>query len=136
MVLATGGEHLWVATLYYSLDDKLNFYFLSDPATIHCQQIATNPKVALSISDSPQNPTSLKRGIQISGTATQIEDKHKVIHALNLWKKTLGVTSNLYSYEGMLNKAIKGRMYKVVPSRIKFFNEELWEEGAEPVITL
>ncbi|OGK24910.1 hypothetical protein A2954_00785 [Candidatus Roizmanbacteria bacterium RIFCSPLOWO2_01_FULL_37_12] len=136
MVVATYGSHPWIATVYYTLDQDLNIYFLSDPNTIHCRQIAKNPKVAITIADSPQRPTSKKKGLQIFGLAKQISGMHKIIHALNLWRKTLGVTSEAYTYTGMMKKAIKGRMYKVVPKKIKFFNEELWDEGKEPTIKL
>ncbi|MCD8507476.1 pyridoxamine 5'-phosphate oxidase family protein [Candidatus Woesebacteria bacterium] len=74
MVLATYGEHPWIATLYYSSDEELNVYFLSNPETLHCKQIVENPHVALSIADSPQEPSSKKKGIQIYGLAEQISD--------------------------------------------------------------
>ncbi|MFZ1720991.1 MAG: pyridoxamine 5'-phosphate oxidase family protein [Microgenomates group bacterium] len=136
MTIATYGDSPWIATVYYSSDDALNLYFLSDPDTIHCHHIKVNPNVAVSIADSPQAPSSNKIGLQISGIAEQISDKKKIVHALDLWRKTLGVTSNAYTYAGMMKKAIKGRMFKVTPNKIKFFNEELWEEGSEPVVEL
>lgn len=136
MVLATSGDHPWAAVLYYSTDKDLNLYFLSDPQTIHCQHIATNSKVAVAISESPQEPNSNKKGLQIFGTAEQISDKAKIVHAINLWKQTLNITSDAYSYAGMMNKLIAGRMYKVTPKKIRFFNEEVWEEGEEPVIEI
>ena len=136
MVIATYGEHPWIATEYYSFDDDFNFYFLSDPKTLHCKQIAKNSNVALSICDAPQHPSAKKKGIQIFGIATKISGVHKIKHALGLWRKTLGVTSDAYTYEGMMKKAIKGRMYKVESKKIKFFNEELWEEGKERLISL
>jgi len=136
MVIATYGQHPWIATVYYSLDKDLNIYFLRDPDTIHCRQIAKNPEVALSIADSPQKPAGKKKGLQIYGLAEQISGMHKIVHSLNLWRKTLGVTGDKYTYQGMMKKAIKGRMYKVTPKKIKFFNEELWEEGKEPLIEL
>lgn len=134
MVLATYGDDPWIATLYYSFDNNLNIYFLSSPETLHCQHIATQPKVAVSIADSPQKPASKKKGVQIYGLAEQISDKQKIIHALSLWRKTLQVTSEIYTYEGMMKKLIDGRMYKVTPKKLKFFNQEIWEEGEEPVI--
>lgn len=136
LTLATYGEHPWIATVYYSFDDDLNLYFLSDPNTLHCQQIAQNPQVAVSISDAPQNPASEKKGLQAFGLAEQISDMHKIKHALGLWRKTLGVTSEAYTYEGMLKKAIKGRMYKITIKQVKFFNEALWKEGKEVMLTL
>ena len=136
MVIATYGEHPWIATVYYSLDVNLSFYFLSDPETLHCKQIAINPNVALSIGDAPQDPSAKKKGIRIFGVAEIISGMYRIRHALDFWRKALGVTSDAYTYEGMMKKLIKGRMYKVRPRKIKFFNEELWEEGSEPTILL
>lgn len=136
MAVATNGEHPWIATVYFSYDEDLNFYFLSNPETIHCKHIATNPHVSVSIAHSPQNPAEKKKGLQFFGIAEQISDKHKIIHAITLWRKTLNVTSDTYTYEGMMKKAIDGRMYKVTPKKMKLFNEDIWEEGTEPVIDL
>ncbi|NCN44997.1 MAG: hypothetical protein COU63_00255 [Candidatus Pacebacteria bacterium CG10_big_fil_rev_8_21_14_0_10_36_11] len=136
MVIATQGEHPWIATVYYSFDDDLNLYFLSNPETIHCKHITANPQVAVAIADSPQNPASKKMGIQIFGLAEQITSKNKIVHALKLWRNTLNVKSDAYTYEGMMKKLIKGRMYKITPKKMKFFNEEVWEEGDEPLIDL
>lgn len=136
MVIATNGDHPWIATVYYSIDDDLNLYFLSNPATIHCQQISHNPQVAVSIADSPQPANAKKIGIQLYGLAEQVSGEKKITHALNLWRKSLNVTSDTYTYKGMMSKLIEGRMYKVVPKKIKFFNQEIWEEGSEPLIEL
>ena len=136
MVVSTYSNYPWTATLYYSVDQDLNIYFLSSPETIHCKQIEKNPKVAVAVVDSPQKPTSLKKGVQIYGKAKRISGINKIKYALDLWKKTLDVTSPLYTYEGMMKKAIKGRMYRITPIKIKFFNEALWKEGTEPTIKL
>lgn len=129
MAIATYGDYPWIATVYYSIDETLNLYFLSDPKTIHCSQIKKNPNVAIAIADSPQNPAQNKKGIQLYGFAEEISGMHKIKHALSLWKKTLGVTSDAYTYEGMMKQAITGRMYKVTPKKIKYMNPELWKEA-------
>jgi len=136
MVIATCGEHPWIATVYYAMDDNWNFYFLSDPKTLHCQHIAKNPEVALAIATSPQDLSENKKGVQIFGLAEQITEEAEITTAVNLWKKRLSVESDDYSYAGMMANKIKGRMYKVVPKKTKFFNEDLWEEGTETTIEL
>lgn len=136
MVIATYGEHPWIATVYFSFDQDLNLYFLSDPDTIHCQHIMNNPNVAVAIAKSPQNPSSKKKGLQIFGIAEQLVEVSQIKHALDLWRSTLGVTSDKYTYEGMIKNEISGRMFKVVPKKIKFFNEEIWDDGEEFVIEL
>lgn len=136
MVIATNGEYPWIATVYYALDADLNFYFISDPKTLHGLHIGTNPHVALSISDSPQLPSSKKKGIQVYGVATQLKDEKEIQFGLELWRKALQVTSDAYTYEGMMKNVIQGRLYKITPKKIKYFNEELWEEGKEKTISL
>lgn len=136
MAVATSGRFPWICTVYYSIDSDLNIYFLTGPLTIHGKQIAKNPKVAVAISDAPQSPNSKKKGLQIYGLCKRISGARKVTHAITLWKQTLGVTSKDYSYEGMVKKAISGRMYKITPKKIKFFNEEMAEEGKELLIEL
>lgn len=138
MSVATYGKHPWIAYVYYSFDNDLNIYFLSDPKTLHCKQIKENPLVAVSIADSHQKPSSLKKGLQLYGTAQQISDAKKIQHALRLWKETLGVKDPELSYENMVKKIVTGRMYKITPKRIKFFNQELFknDDGEEPVLDM
>jgi len=136
MVVATSGEHPWIATVYYALDSDLNFYFISDPQTLHGSHIASNPHIALSVSDSPQHPSSKKKGIQIYGIATQLKDEKEITFGLELWRKKLEVTSDAYTYEGIMKNEIHGRLYKITPKKIKYYNEEIWDEGDEKTITL
>jgi len=138
MFVATQGTHPWIAALYYSFDRDLNLYFLSDPATLHCKHIEKNVNVAVAIADSTQHPRVLKKGLQIYGLAKQISDAKKIFHALSLWKKSIGYKGAEISYKNMMKKVIKGRMYKIMPKKIKFFNQELFkvEDGKEPILTL
>ncbi len=57
MALATtGGEHPWIANLYYAMDTDLTIYFLTNVKTIHSLHINTVSKVACAIFDSTQTP--------------------------------------------------------------------------------
>jgi uncharacterized protein YhbP (UPF0306 family) len=136
MSIATSGDHPWIAYVYFSFDSNLTIYFLSSPKTLHCRQIAKNPHVALLIADSHQKVGDLKKGVQIYGVAEQISDAQKVKHALRMWRDALQVTDPTLTYENMIKKVINGRMYKVTPKKIKFFNQELFkvEDGDEPVL--
>ncbi|MBI3559292.1 pyridoxamine 5'-phosphate oxidase family protein [Candidatus Gottesmanbacteria bacterium] len=137
MAVATHGDFPWIATVYYTFDKNLNLYFLSSPTTLHCQQITKNNKVAISIADSHQDiKHKPKIGLQLSGTAEQISNITKVKYAVNLWKKSLGVTNSKISYANMAKKVITGRMYKISPKRIKIFGLFKTEEGQEPVLEL
>ena len=55
---------------------------------------------------------------------------------LDLWRAKLKVESPDYIFEGMQTGKISGRMYKITPKKLKFFNEALQEEGKEKLIEL
>lgn len=138
MSVATFGDFPWIASVYYTYNKKLELFFLSDPATLHCTQIAQNPLVAVAIADSSQSPRIKKKGLQVSGVAEQISYAAKVRHALNIWKKSQKITDPELSYENMTAQVVTGRMYKITPKRIKLFDQALFDadDGQEPVLIL
>ena len=52
MTLATCADKPWVATVYFAVDNDLNFYFVSSPKSKHCKDIEKNSKVAVNVADS------------------------------------------------------------------------------------
>lgn len=136
MSASTYGDFPWIFTAYYAIDKDLNLFFLTGPTTIHGKQLVDNPNIAVAIADSPQSPVGKKAGLQMSGVCSQLTKELEVKKALSLWCDRMQVQSPDYSYEGMQLGRISGRMYKIVPKKIKFFNEALQEEGQEKLIEL
>lgn len=139
MSLSTSGDHPWSATVYYAFDADLALYFLSDPRTLHCRQIAQNPQVAVAIANSHQAVVDSKRGLQLWGEAEQISSAAKLRFALDLWKRSHSVVDPQLDYKRMLTNVISGRMYKITPKKIKLFDQSLFpdvEEGDEPVLVM
>ena len=134
--LATFGDHPWVATMYYGIDQDLNIYFLTNPETIHAKGLKDNSRVAAVFADSPQNPASKKIGVQMWGHAEELEGEEPIKEGFKIWCLVLKVTDPKYSYEGIKSGDLHYRIYKLVPKKIKYYNEELWEEGEEKVIDL
>ena len=133
MAIATSGDFPWIASVYYTFDNDLNIYFLSDPSTLHAKQILQNPKVSISIADSHQSISKPKKGLQLSGVAHQISGINKIKHALQLWKSDLGVIDPTLTI-----KMVTGSMFKITPKRIKVFDQELFKvaDGKEPVLEM
>jgi nitroimidazol reductase NimA-like FMN-containing flavoprotein (pyridoxamine 5'-phosphate oxidase superfamily) len=57
---AVDGTHPWVSPVYYSFDEHLTFYFLSEPSSDHVHFLLANPEVALAIYYSRQPPIPVK----------------------------------------------------------------------------
>lgn len=131
MSLATsdGKGNLWSATVFVLADKDLNFYFLSNPQTTHCQNIAINPNVSFTVADSRQNHSSDKIGLQVAGKCTKVTGIKNLALLVKMWnsvdskakKKTLNDVSQVAG----------GRFYKITPKRIKFLNSLAEEKVRE-----
>lgn len=64
----------WVSIMAYVIDQNYNFYFISQPTSLHSKHIKNNPDIALTIYDSRQ-PFGLGVGLQIKGLADEIGEK-------------------------------------------------------------
>ena len=88
MAIATYGDAPWTATVYYIVDDNLNFYFLSSSSSQHGQDIARNKRVAANVFDSHQRVTDKKAGVQLWGICTIVQSEEKIEWVLKRWHKT------------------------------------------------
>lgn len=132
MSLATFDGKLWICTVFYAIDDKLNFYFISEPNTRHSKGILKNSQVACSIANTNQVTTDKKIGVQIVGIASEVKNRNKIKVVLGLWNKVNPGFESIINLPNMIKKVISGKVYLIKPKEIKFFNEKLYgSEGFE-----
>jgi len=109
----------WAASVYYLVDDNFNFYFVSDPATKHCQNIAKNSKVSITVADSSQKSTDTKVGFAARGIAKKLTNVAEVKGVIEAWNKR-GFVPITYK---LMMKAWKSRFYKIKLTHIQLFDE-------------
>ena len=132
VVLATCSDGPWASSVYYVADDECNIYFLSDPNTRHGKHIEDNKKIAGVITDTEQKATDKKKGIQFEGTVSLVDDETEMLYAVKMWNEKNKGMEKYITMENITKNKIKSKVYKIVPTLIKFFNEELYgEEGIE-----
>lgn len=132
VTLATHDKHLWTSSVYYVMDNYFNLYFLSEPTTMHCRHIAKNSEIACAIADSSQKVTDKKVGVQLYGRAVRVNSINKIKWMLKLWNKLNPGFESIINLKNIQTNKINGRIYKVTPKLIKFFNEKLYgPEGFE-----
>lgn len=129
MSLATYDKDPWSAVVYFLFDEEFNFYFLSPTDSLHCKNIASNPKVSLTVADSHQKASEEKVGFQMSGVASRVKNIIEVKKVILMWNKRHADTPPV-TYKLMM-KMWKSRFYKIVPTKIKMFNQKLWGEDGE-----
>lgn len=83
MTLATVGPDAapQAAAVFYAADEALNLYFLSSPTSRHSQNLLRQPRVAATVHADGQAWQAIQ-GLQIEGTASQVEDAAELAHAL------------------------------------------------------
>lgn len=129
MTLATCDSVPWVATVYYGISDDLILYIVTDPNSKHGKLIKKNPRVAFNIFDSHTKAPDKKRGIQAQGECALVKNPIEVLKGLSLWHKANPGADTKITID-LIKKSLDTRIYKIVPTFIKFFNKELYGEEA------
>jgi uncharacterized protein YhbP (UPF0306 family) len=117
-----------ISTAYFSYNDSLDFYFVSDPSTKHIQNIARTPGVAITVFDSRQPWDSYHRGLQLFGkcwsASTAQSVKAFAVHAARF--QAYG--DYIRALSAKERKSSPYRFYVFRPDRIKILDERAFGE--------
>jgi uncharacterized protein YhbP (UPF0306 family) len=72
-ITAKGRAH--INTVYFCYSGELELYFLSHPKALHCQNILSNPSMAIAIFPSNQTWGKPDRGLQLFGICKQAPEQ-------------------------------------------------------------
>ena len=67
------GGGAWATPLFYASDERLDLYFLSDPATRHCAAIHRDPRVSAAVYDACRSWREIT-GLQLRGDAGPVAE--------------------------------------------------------------
>jgi uncharacterized protein len=137
MTLGTcSGDVPWAATVFYASDD-LRLYFFSVPDSRHCQNLAANPRVAVTVQEDYHDWQKIK-GIQLEGTAILVDSIIEKAKAMAVYARKYPEVIRLFTNpaSGLFYKAfLKVKFYCVVPQKLFFIdNEEGFGKRQELVI--
>lgn len=125
LTLAVCNTEPWVCTLYYGSDENLNLYLVTNPNSTHGKILELNSKIAFNIFDSHTKITDLKLGVQGKGTCTRVSELKELSKGLVLWHKANpGIESKITLTD--LKKLKDTKIYKIIPTYLKFFNKDLY----------
>jgi uncharacterized protein YhbP (UPF0306 family) len=110
------GDVPWAATVFYASDD-LRLYFFSVPDSRHCQNLATNPRVAVTVQEDYHDWRRIK-GIQLEGTAILVDSMIEKAKAMAIYARKYPEVIKLFTNpaSGLFYKAfLKVKFYCVIP---------------------
>jgi uncharacterized protein len=126
MTLATCVADLpWAATVFFANDD-LKLYFFSAPESRHCQNLAANQRVAVTIQEDYKDWRRIK-GIQLEGRVELVDGVLKKAKAVAIYATKYPDVIKLFTdpSSGVFHKAfLKVKFYCVVPERLFFIDNE------------
>ena len=127
-VIHGGAAHS--AHVYFAYTPRLELYFLSDPDSVHCTNLGTNPSMAVSVYDSTQRnfvgPGD--RGVALYGRCTESQGK-EAHRAEEAYGNRFKPYASWRTGPGYDKEAQKWRFNRFVASRIKVFDEPKFGSG-------
>jgi len=126
MTLGTCSDDVpWAATVFYASDD-FRLYFFSVPDSRHCQNLAANPRVAVTVQEDYHDWQKIK-GIQLEGTAILVDSIIEKAKAMAVYARKYPEVIRLFTNpaSGVFHKAfLKVKFYCVVPQKLFFIDNE------------
>jgi uncharacterized protein YhbP (UPF0306 family) len=124
MTLATcSADCPWAATVFYASDD-LSLYFFSAPESRHCQNLAVNDRVAVTVQEDYKDWRQIK-GVQLEGKVTLVDSVIEKAKALAVYARKYPDVVKLFTdpSSGVFYKAfLKVKFYRVSPERVFFID--------------
>jgi len=124
MTLATTqGDLPWAATVFFASED-FRLYFFSAPDSRHCQNLAANPRVAVTIQEDYRDWRKIK-GIQLEGRVTLVDGIIEKARAMAIYARKYPEIIKLFidPASGVFHKAfLKVKFYCVMPDRVFFID--------------
>jgi uncharacterized protein YhbP (UPF0306 family) len=126
MTLATcSGDVPWAATVFYASHD-LRLYFFSVPDSRHCQNLAVNARVAVTIQEDYRDWRKIK-GIQLEGAVTAVDGLVEKAKAMAVYARKYPEIIKLFTNpaSGLFYQAfLKVKFYCIIPERLFFIDNE------------
>lgn len=126
MTLATCSRDVpWAATVFYASND-LRLYFFSAPDSRHCQNLAANPRLAVTIQEDYRDWRKIK-GIQLEGAVTAVDGLVEKAKAMAVYARKYPEIIKLFTNpaSGLFYQAfLKVKFYCIIPERLFFIDNE------------
>jgi uncharacterized protein YhbP (UPF0306 family) len=126
MTLATcSGDVPWAATVFYA-SEGLQLYFFSAPDSRHCQNLAINGRVAVTIQEDYHDWRKIK-GIQLEGGVGLVDSLLEKAKAMAVYARKYPEVIKLFTNpdSGVFYKAfLKVKFYCVTPEKLFYIDNE------------
>ena len=135
MATVTSDYQAHLNTVYFSYSEDLELYFISHPESRHCQNLETNPSIAMTVFSSLRTWGNRDQGLQLFGTCKLALDAI-AIKALNSYVIRFPTSAGWQRSLSQDDPGKNHRMYRFLVDHIKIFDEHAWGEPLSVLATV
>ena len=137
MVIASRDEKdVWVANVYFGVDEKATIYFISPKNTKHSQMILKNPKVAFSIAWFDPNNHKNRKAIQGLGVCRPAKNPTEIATGVKLLYKKFPDLRDILTVKWIMTNVWGSKIWVLKPTYMKYWDDEIYGDDETEEFTL
>lgn len=121
----------WIANVFFVVDKKLNFYWLSLPNRRHSRELTHNNNAAIAIAIKHDKPVI---GVQAEGVVREVKSVALMSRIMPRYIKKYGAGQQFVSL--VRKGASQHRLYMFEPTSLQLFDELNYTPEQNPVVLL
>jgi hypothetical protein len=110
----------WSTDLFYANDEDCRLFFVSSVTTRHCQHIAVNPQVSVSISGEVADWVEIK-GLQLDGMAGVVSEPDRA-WVIDTYLTKFPALKKLHKASEILSSFWESSFYRISPKWIRLID--------------
>jgi len=122
-----------INTAYYCYTDGIEIYFVSDPGTKHCHNIAIQPRIAVAIFDTNQPWGDALRGLQMFGECHLASAQESIAAFRAHASRFLAYGDYIQALSPFERDSSPHKFYVFLPASVKILDESAF--GEETFVT-
>lgn len=128
MVIASQAKkEVWVANVYFGIDEKANIYFISPKDNKHSRMILKNSKIAFSIAwFDPKNHKN-RKAIQGLGICRPAKNEKEIVIGVKLHNQNFPEFKERITVWWIHNNKWGSKVWVLKPNYIKYWDDELYK---------
>lgn len=127
MVIASGEENdVWVANVYFGVDEKATIYFISPENTRHSKMILKKPNVAFSIAWFDPSNHKNRKAVQGLGVCRPAKDEEEIMTGVKLHNQNFPEFKEIVTKDWIHNNKSGSKVWILKPSYMKYWDDKIY----------
>ncbi len=128
VIASHNSTEIWVANVYYGIDDNFKIYFISPEDTKHSALIIKDSKIAFSVAWFNPNNHKDRKGIQGLGICRQANNEEEIIKGVQLHNQNFPEFKEGITVEWVHNNEWRSRVWVIEPTYVKYWNDGVYKD--------